>query len=191
MAETRFGPAARDVVQKLFLLGNTSVSNLEAAYESKHEQHVNGNAEGSSVIPNGVNGHNVSSVTSIGHLHALLNRLLEVGFVEPVIQNMFLSPADTYNKVERDILQESFGGSTKGAKQKDDLKLKVRNRLQAIRSDREWKGGSVKRPLNGGYINGVNGTNKRRRLSNGSSTVSSDHLYEDDGTRLEVGFSSF
>ncbi|CZR53957.1 related to DNA-directed RNA polymerase III chain RPC82 [Phialocephala subalpina] len=185
MAETRFGPAARDVVQKLFLLGNTSVSDLEAAYESKHEQHVNGNAEGSSVIPNGVNEHKASPVSSTGHLHSVLNRLLEVGFIEPVVHSMFLSPADTYNKVERGILQESFGGSTKGAKQKDDLKLRVKNQLQSIRSDREWKGKGIKRPLNGGHVNGVNGTNKRRRLSNGSSTVSSDHLYEDDGTRLE------
>lgn len=185
MVETRFGPAARDVVQKLFLLGNTSVASLEAAYESKHEQLVSGNAEGSSDVLDGVNGHSVSPVSSTGHLHSVLTRLLEVGFVEPVVQSMFLSPADTYNKVEREILQEFFGGSTKGAKQKDDLKLKVKNRLQAIRSEREWKGKGIKRPLNGGHINGVNGTNKRRRLSNGSSTVSSGHMYEDDGTRLE------
>lgn len=189
MAETRFGPAARDIVQKLFLLGHTAVADLEAAYESKHENHVNGNSEGPATATDNVNGQ--SAVGSVGQLHSVLIKLLETGFVEPVVRSMFLSPTDTYNMVEKEILRESFGGSTKGVKQKEELKLKIKYRLQAIRTEREWKGRGKKRPLNGEHTNGANGTNKRRRLSIGGSTVSSDHLFEDDGTRLDVGYSSY
>ncbi|KUJ08472.1 DNA directed RNA polymerase-like protein III subunit Rpc82 [Mollisia scopiformis] len=185
VAENRFGPAARDVVHKLFLLGHCSVSDLVTAYESKNKDHANGNAEGSSTITNDVNGQSVSPVDSIGQLHSVLIQLLDSGFVEPVVRSMFHSPEDTHSMIERQILQESFGGSTKGAKQKDELKLKIKNRMNAIRAEREWKGNAKKRPLNGEHINGINGTNKRRRLSNGSSTVSGDPLIEDDGSRLD------
>lgn len=189
IAGSRYGPAARDIVHKLFLLGHTSLSELAAAYESKNQDHVNGNTGSSSAFSNGVNGHTASPIDSVGHLHTVVNKLLETGFVEPVAQSMFRSPTDTYNMIEREILQESFGGSTKGAKQKEDLKGRVNSRFSNIKAERNWKGQAKKRHLNGDH-NGINGTNKRRRLDNGSSTDSGDHFLEDDGTRLDVGFSS-
>jgi DNA-directed RNA polymerase III subunit RPC3 len=194
IAETRFGSAAREVVHKLFLLGHTRISDLAKAFESKQKDHVNGDAEDYDATTNdtnGVNGQSTSPVTSEGHLHSVLQQLLDAGFLEPVVPSMFLSPADTYNKIEKEILRESFGGSTKGAKQKEELKLKVKHRLHDLRTKRAWKGKVKKRPLNGQHMNGINGTNKRRRLSNGDSAVSGDTPFEDDGTRLDdVGYSS-
>lgn len=190
IAETRFGHAAKDVVHKLFLLGHTSVSDLAKAYEFKQNDCVNGDTEDHDASTNGVNSQITSPVTSEAHLHSVLQQLLDAGFLEPVVRSMFLSPADTYNKIEQQVLRENFGGSTKGAKQKEELKIKVKHQLHSMRSDRAWKGKVKKRPLNGQHINGINGANKRRRLSNGSSTVSGDQLFEDDGTRLDVGYST-
>jgi DNA-directed RNA polymerase III subunit RPC3 len=187
--ESRYGVEARDVVQNLFLLGNSNVSDLTAAYESKRKTQSNGHTNGHTT-KNGANGQSKPRIISTGKLHAILERLLETGYIEIVQEGMSLSPSDTYNKIEREILQTQFGGSTKGAKQKDELKAKVQHRLRELRESREWKAKGKKRPLNGG-VNGINGANKRRRLSNGEQTVNGDFNFdedEDDETRLDVGF---
>jgi DNA-directed RNA polymerase III subunit RPC3 len=177
IVESRHGVHARDVVQNLLLLGHTKVSDLEEAYESKQKHYSYGNGNGY-VMANGTNSQSRSHVSSASQLHTILAQLLQAGLVEPVVKSMFRSPTDTYKKIEREILHESFGGSTKGVKQKEELKVKIRDRLQALRTEgREWKPHGKKRLLNGEHVNG--------------GAVNGDHFYEDDGTRLDVGFPSF
>jgi DNA-directed RNA polymerase III subunit RPC3 len=105
---------------------------------------------------------------------------------------MFQSPTDTYNKIEKEVLDKFFGGSTKGIKQKEELQNKIKERLQALRLEREWKPKEMKgkkRTPNGDLTSGLNGSNKRRRLADGAVNI--DHFYEDESTRLDVGFPSF
>ena len=187
--ESRFGVLAKDVVQSLLQLGHTKVSDLVRGFEAK-DKRINGHANGHAAANriNGVNG-NGNAITA-GQLHSVLAQLLQAGLIEPVTETMFRSPTDTYNMVEKEMLQLHYGGSTKGVKQKEELKNKIRDRLQSLRDEnRDWepKAGK-KRPRNGELSNGINGSGKRRRLSNGA--VNGDHTYEDDGTRLDVGFSS-
>jgi DNA-directed RNA polymerase III subunit RPC3 len=178
--ESRYGSAAKDVVQNLFLLGHTKVSDLEKVYDSKAKSHVNGNGA--------ANGSNEHGKVSGGQLHAVLIRLLQARVIQPVTSAMFRSPTDTYEMVEREILKNSYGGSTKGVKQKEELKIKVRTKLQELRSEgQDWHPKGKKRPLNGTQSNGVNGAHKRRRLSDGGTSVNGNHQYEDDGQRLDVG----
>lgn len=184
--ESRYGLDAKDVVQNLFLLGHTKVSDLEKVYErkakSKSKNCANSNGES-----NGDNEQDKTPKISVGQLHAILIRLLEARIIQPVVSSMFLSPTDTYEKAERELLK-TYGGSTKGVKQKDEMNSKIRERLQAIRSEgQNWQLKCKKRPLNGAQSNGVNGAAKRRRLSNGGAFVNSSSQYEDDGSRLDVG----
>lgn len=182
--ESRYGLDAKDVVQNLFLLGHTKVSDLEKVYErkakSKSKNCANSNGES-----NGDNEQDKTPKISVGQLHAILIRLLEARIIQPVVSSMFLSPTDTYEKAERELLK-TYGGSTKGVKQKDEMNSKIRERLQAIRSEgQNWQLKCKKRPLNGAQSNGVNGAAKRRRLSNGGAFVNSSSQYEDDGSRLD------
>ena len=190
LVESRFGSLAKDLVQVLFQVGHTKVSELIATYEMLHLKHNEGtglNADTNGV--NGVNGHEKLEQTS-GHLHAVLIELLQAGMIEPVKAHMFRSPTDSYAMIEREILLSDYDGNTKGNKQKDELKGKVRERLQGLREEgREWNAkGGKKRSHAADITNGVNGTGKRRRLSNGA--VNGDHYVEDDGARLDVGFPS-
>jgi DNA-directed RNA polymerase III subunit RPC3 len=174
----------------LLLLGHTKVSDLEEAYESKQKNYIHANGHGTSMV-NGTNGQSRSHVSSTGQLHTILAQLLQAGLVEPVVKSMFRSRTDTYKEIERELLHESFGGSTKGVKQKEELKVRILDRLRALRTEgREWKPHGKKRPLNSEHVNGISVSSKRRRLSNGGA-VNGDHFYDDDGTRLDVGFPSF
>ena len=191
IARSRYGDIAAEIIGNLFLSGHSTVEELVSGYKAsladvetkrKREEH----------LANGINGQSKSPVqapavrSSIGQMHGLLTELLEGGLIQPLTGKMFLSPADTYDKVAKETLQDEYGGSIKGTKQKEELKEKIRGRLLKLRSEREWKSTGKKRPLNGNHANGINGSNKRRRLSNGA--VNGDHYFEDDGARLDVGF---
>ncbi len=195
IARSRYGDLAAEVMGNLFLSGHSTVKELvsghittvaEAEAKRKREER----------LANGINGQNKLHLpvqaaphsNPTGQMHGILTELLESGLIQPLFEEMFRSPTDTYSQVEKEILQKEYGGSTKGIKQKDELKEKVRQRLQDLRSEREWKPNGKKRPLNGNHANGANGASKRRRLSNGA--VNGDHYFEDDGTRLDVGFPS-
>ncbi|RDW71403.1 hypothetical protein BP6252_07966 [Coleophoma cylindrospora] len=185
IVEERFGEQSRDVVQNLLLLGHTKVADLTAAYEAQKPTsngHSNGHSATNGVsYTNGdhVNGVHDSQVHSTGQLHAILHQLLEAGFIEPVNQIMFTSPTDLYNKVEKELLP---AGGTKGIKQKEELRLAIEGRMQALRDQRpDWRPkGNNKRPHNG---DGPNGTIKRRRLSNGA--VNGNSQYLDESIRLD------
>lgn len=194
IAEARFGPAGKEVVQTLFLLGHTSVSELEKAFESKNNDHVNGNADDPDHITNGEDAQRASAIISEAHLHSVLHDLLTAGYIEPVVRSMFLSPTDVYNNLEKDVLQ-GYGNRTTGTKQVGEVKVKVRKLLHDMRFDRAWNGKTTKRLVNGQHtngtngingINGTNGTNKRKRPLNGNSSGDTQS-FEDDGMRLDVG----
>lgn len=184
LVESRFGELAKDVIQNLLLLGHTKVSDLADAYAITSRSHSNGHGAentGTNGI-NGMNGKHKVHITSPGQLDLVLSKLLQAGFVQPVIERMFRSPTDTYNLVENVILHDNFGGQTKGTRQKEELKIKVRGQLKSWRDEgRDWK-------PSGGSKNGVNGQGKKRRLSRGEAAINGNHAFHGEGTRLDVGF---
>ncbi|TVY64230.1 DNA-directed RNA polymerase III subunit rpc3 [Lachnellula suecica] len=184
IVESRYGPRARDVVQNLFLHGHIKVSDLADAYKSPQQPAVNGKANGHPAV-NGVNGHANANVVSEVQLDVILVELLELGLIEPVVERMFRSPADTRLEVENRILRDEYNGEVKG-KTKELLQGKSKEKLEEMEAEnREWKSKVLKRPLNGVLANGVNGSSKRRRLSHSGASINGDHAYEDDGTRLD------
>lgn len=190
LVEARYGPHARDVVQNLFLLGHSKVSDLTDVYTSQQKQDINGQSNGHSAS-NGINGHVKSNRLSAGQLDRILIELLELGLVEPVVERIFRSPADAMEEITGEILRQDYNGEAKG-KAKDALQAKASNRLQKLESDGlEWRSKVLKRPASGVLTNGVNGSSKRRKLSHNDDSVNGDSAFEDDGTRLDVGSSSF
>ncbi|KAK0114398.1 RNA polymerase III subunit C82 [Cadophora gregata] len=184
--EARFGAFARDVMQNLFVMGNTKISDLAAVYESVQGARTNEKINGHAAA-NGINGHEEEHATT-GPLHTALAHLLQAGMIEPVVENMLRSPTDLYSKIEKEVEQAFYQGGTKGLKQKEEMKLKIQARIDSARTEGQsrWQMKGKKRMANGDH-NGTNGSHKRRRLSNGSSdVVNGDRLYEDDGTRLDT-----
>ena len=174
LVEDRFGGVAKDIVQNLLLLGHSNISSLEAAYESTSTVHTNGDTNNM----NGINGKSHSF--SVGQLHAVLAQLLRSAFVERVNQRMFRSPTDTHKLVERGLLRDKFGGQIKGTKQKDELKVKVREQLKSWRDEgRDWQPVGSKR-----VVNGTNGHGKKRRFP--EVAVNGKRGFQDDGFRLDV-----
>ncbi|TQS36599.1 hypothetical protein Golomagni_02944 [Golovinomyces magnicellulatus] len=187
--ESRYGAMARDVVQNLFLLGHTKISDLEEAYQSKQKQQIFKEHLNSSTSENrDTNSHRSvmqEQMCTTGQLHSVLLRLLHSGIIEEVYEHMFRSPSDTYSRIEKETLQIYFGGSTKGVKQKEELKVKVRARLQALRSDtQKWRTRVKKGTHNVEFSNGFNQMNKRRKLSD-ICTNDDGYDYKDDGSRLD------
>lgn len=187
LVEGRFGVLAKDVMQDLLYLGHSKVSDLEAAFQTRNNAHTAGGSKrhnGTNHV-NGVNGK--FHLYSVGQLHSALAKLLESGFVQPVIEQMFRSPTDTQNLVEKDMLRDKFGGQTKGTRQKEELKVQVRQKLKSWRDEgRDWK--PVACQQSGERVNGVNGEGKKRRLSRGEAPVNGNHAFRDEGLRLDVGF---
>lgn len=191
LVENRYGASAKDVVQNLFLLGHTKISDLAEAYASQQKRAGKGKSNGHTAT-NGVNGHTNPNIEAEGQLDAILIELLGVGLIEPVVKRVFRCPADVRDEFENGAIEEA-GGSVKGSvKKKAEVRGKVEYRLEKIEAeDREWKSKILNKPRNGILTNGVNGSGKKRRLSHGGGSVNGDHPYEDDGTRLDVGYSSF
>ncbi|POS83180.1 hypothetical protein EPUL_003891, partial [Erysiphe pulchra] len=188
--DSRYGAVARDVVQNLLLLGHTKISQLEGAYEMRNKQQILKNHDLTSNLENGEikgqSNYNEEYISTPGQFHSTILKLLQVGVLEEVSEHMFRSPSDTYNRIEKETLQLYFGGSTKGNKQKEELKHKVRARLQSLRSDtQKWQIIDKRKPTNGQFSNGVNRMNKRRKLTNGDVNHIDENNYEDDGTRLD------
>lgn len=181
----QFGSVATDVMEQLVLLGHAKISDIISELNKSHEAHANGNGNGINGATNGNGAHSYPS----GHLNSALIQLLEEGFIQPVGQNMFRSPTDNYNAVEKSLLQDSYGGATRGTKQKDELRSRIRVRLQELRSEvPNWKPVGYNRSSTNGHMNGS--VSKRRRLShNGSAT--NGHDFNDESNKLDVGVSTF
>ncbi|QSZ34520.1 hypothetical protein DSL72_006114 [Monilinia vaccinii-corymbosi] len=167
----QFGSVATDIMEQLVLLGHAKVSNIVAELNKSHEVQTNGNGN---AINGATNGNGIHSYSS-GQLNHTLIQLLEEGFIQPVGQNMFRSPTDSYNAVEKALLQDSYGGATRGTKQKDELRSRIRVRLQELRAEvPNWKPVGYSRHMNGSAP-------KRRRLSHNGS-VTNNHDFVDDGS---------
>jgi DNA-directed RNA polymerase III subunit RPC3 len=190
--EERYGVDARDVVQNLLLLGHTKIADLAEAYESKNKTsngHINGangnkvDGNGMNGLNNGVNGHHDDQKPVI-NLDGILARLLDDGFVEPVVESMFRSPTDSYNQAEKEAIARSDSGASKSAKATLELKRIVTNSLQKAYEERSWRHGNMKRYMTGGQPNGAD---KRRKLANGKSVAIGPGSYDEE-TKLDVGF---
>jgi DNA-directed RNA polymerase III subunit RPC3 len=182
----RYGDDARYVLVNILDFGRVRISDLhEAITEAKQKEstkapHTNG-------VSNGINGHSDNDSSSVFPLGSILAQLLDDGILEPVVANMFRSPTDTYNEVEKKIIRESYGGSIKGAKQGIEVKGRVSDTLRAIREERQiWKKGSKR--VNGDYTNGV--ADKKRKLANGQYATNGSAAELDD-PRLDVRLFNF
>jgi DNA-directed RNA polymerase III subunit RPC3 len=187
LVNDRYGTVAKDIVQNLLLLGHGRVSDLEAAYQATNNAHTNSDSmrHNDTNHLHSINGKSQS--LSVGQLHSVLTRLLQSGFVEPVMERMFRSPTDTQNVVEKEELRRNYGGQTKGTRQKEELKIKVRQQLKSWRDGgRGWQLVGSKGP--GERMNGINGQGKKRRLSRGEAAVNGNHVFQDDGLQLDVSF---
>lgn len=171
--ETRYGKEAKDVVQNLLLLGHAKVGDLVDAYQSKTKV-TNGQTNGTT---NGVNGTEGSDKFN---LDGILKRLLDDGFVEPLVKSMFKSPADTYLETERDITRSAGAAATAGAskagKTADLLKHDVERTVETARRQRSWKEGNLKRYEK----NIVPASEKRRKLANGRAAAAGPGEFESD-----------
>lgn len=167
IVQKRYGKDAKDVVQNLFLLGHAKVGDLVDAYKLK-KSHATAQ----------VNGTQASGPALPVNLDGILKRLLDDGIVEPLVTGMFRSPSDAYNEAERDILRStnSAAGGSKTGKAAMELLRDVNRTLERHREQRSWKGGSMKR-----YHNGIlPGSEKRRKLVNGSAATAGLDHFEDD-----------
>lgn len=179
----RFGSVATDIMEQLVLLGHAKVSDIIAELDKNHETHINGNGNRINGATNG----NATHSYPPGQLNHTLIQLLEEGFIQPVGQNMFRSPTDSYNVVEKTLLQDLYGGATRGTKQKEELKSRIRTRLQELRADvPNWKPLGYKASSNNGHINGA--ASKRRRLSHSGSATNGYDFVDDERNRLDVGY---
>jgi DNA-directed RNA polymerase III subunit RPC3 len=180
IVQTRYGVVARDLVLDLFLLGHSNVGELIDQYRLKRNPPANGSTHAA---------HDAQR-TSAAQLDSILCDLLEASLLETVNKSSFRSPDDTYNEVEQTLLKAEFSGATKGTKQKEQLKTMIRDKLGALRFEKEsWKPTGNKRKADGAPINGTNGSAKRRRYSNGSHAVNGNHAEEDESLSLDVGCS--
>lgn len=195
IVEERYGVDARDVVQNLLLLGHTKVADLAEAYESKNKTangHTNG-ANGATVDGHGVNGPSNGVNGTNGHhddqkpalnLDGILARLLDDGFVEPVVESMFRSPKDAYNQAEKEAISSSDSGTSKSAKATLELKRIVTGTLQKQYEERSWRHGNMKRYMPGGNPKGAD---KRRKLASGKPAALGAGSYDEE-IKLDVGF---
>lgn len=171
--EIRYGTDAKDVVQNLLLLGHAKVGDLVDAYQFKTKL-TNGQTNG---MTNGVNG---TEGRDKFNLDGILKRLLDEGFVEPLVKSMFKSPADTYLEAEKDITRSAGAAATAGAskagKTADLLKHDVERTVETARRQRSWKEGNLKRYDK----NIVPASEKRRKLANGRAAAAGPGEFETD-----------
>jgi DNA-directed RNA polymerase III subunit RPC3 len=213
--EAKYGTLAQELVHGLLLLGHTKVADLLKAYDAQkaeqarlaqlareealrqeedeeiaetHETHRNGDLNGSKES-HGNDSFPEPVTASSGQLHTALAKLFDGGFLERVVDSTFRSPADIRDELEKELARESAGG-TRSAKQKLEFANRLKHKVRDLRSEgSEWRPHSKKRPYNGDQTNGMNGSNKRRRLSGGA--VDGESHYEDDGSYIDVSFDIF
>ena len=181
IAEERFGSVAAEIMGQLVLLGHAKISDIIAELNKNHEPHANGNSNETNGATNGNGVHSYPS----GQLNHTLIQLLEEGFIQPVGQNMFRSPTDSYNAVEKALLQDSYGGATRGTKQKDELRMRIRGQLQELRAQvPNWKPVGYNRSSTNGHTNDI--ASKRRRLSHSGGATNGYDFGDDESSKLDV-----
>lgn len=173
MVESSYGPAAKDVMQSLLLLGQTRVSDLKAAYEEKIKRSADA-ALAIKADADMVNGEGpptpkkpTIAVKSAAQLNSIICRLAEAELVDVVHGLTFVSPDDIYKDVEERVTRVKFPGGVKGGKGKAEFEeavamelCKVRRESKSLKRKLEDSGASAakrRKLLNGAGVNGVNG----------------------------------
>ncbi|KAK0704767.1 RNA polymerase III subunit RPC82-domain-containing protein [Lasiosphaeris hirsuta] len=182
MVDTSLSPSAKDVMQSLLLSGQTRVSDLVAAYQSKIDYANNAaklvkHEEDDWPELNGANGDVQvvkkpdTSISSTGQLNSVLCRLVEAELIEVVHKKTFLSPQDILRDVEKETLDKDFPAGVKGGKGKIEYQEKVAEGLRKVRDESK----SLKRKLE------QNGTAaKRRKLFSGVGISNGNSAYEEE-----------
>ena len=174
MVESAYGPAVKDVMQSLLLLGQTRVSDLKAAYEGKIRRSTEA-AQHASLDADMVDGEAppvakkpTLPVKSVAQLNSIICRLAEAELVDVVHGLTLVSPEDVYKDVEERVTRVKFPGGVKGGKGKAEFEeavamelCKVRRESKSLKRKLEDSGPAAKRRklLNGAGANGVNGVN--------------------------------
>ncbi|KAL2257980.1 hypothetical protein VTK26DRAFT_8886 [Humicola hyalothermophila] len=169
MVDTSFGAPAKDVMQSLFLSGQTRISDLVAAYQEKIDQAnktaaLTGDVDEAGAETNGVNGESQGGkkdgplVKSTAHLNSIICRLVEAELIDVVHPRTFESPQDVLKTVEKEVMDKYFPSGVKGNKAKIELQEKIAEGLRKVRDESK----SLKRKLeqNGSAA-------KRRKLFSG------------------------
>lgn len=178
--EHQHNSAAKDVVNRLQCLGQTRVSDLQAAYRTKIDN-LDRMAEELPRDPFASEDEDRSQtekaldVKSVGHLDTILCDLIRADLVEVVTTDSFATPADLHLEVERMIKKKHYPQEIK-AKQREEFEELVATRLREIRDLPKM----LKRSLE---ANGV-GRSKIRKLMNGDIT---NGYHESDTETLDVG----
>lgn len=172
MVRSQLGNTAAEVMQCLLYLGHSTVEDVVKTYRSRHQPQENGAAEdGTEHLTNG----HTDGIKTTDQLHTVIVRLLEAGYVHPIVPRMLQSPADVREELEKQILRERYDGSVKGPKQVVELRRAVVEKLLEQRSEgEEWQQRGAKRTVNGDHYDGGE---KRRKLQNGAG-VNGDHTAE-------------
>ncbi|AEO71072.1 uncharacterized protein THITE_2123067 [Thermothielavioides terrestris NRRL 8126] len=182
MIDTSFGPAAKDVMQSLLLAGQTRISDLVAAYQSKIEQEnqaaaLNGANDDLAPEANGVHGDHQPPkkagplVKSAAHLNSIICRLVEAELIDVVHAKTFESPSDVLKIVEKEVMDKHFPSGVKGNKAKIELQERIAQGLRKVRAESK----SLKRKLeqNGSAA-------KRRRLLTGIGMTNGANGFHDE-----------
>ena len=179
------GPPAKDVMQNLFILGQTRLGDLVDAYQGKIDSVVKaaGAANvfaddeeakpetngGVSAVPNGTNGESSHPkrrddlvIKSTAHLNSVICNLVKADLVEVLHRRTFQSPEDTYKEICDEVEKKHFPLGVKGGKGKQEYEDRVAEYLRKVRGDSK----TLKRRLE---QNGA-GSAKRRKLLNGHGT---------------------
>ena len=188
MVESSMGPPAKDVMQNLFILGQTRLGDLVDAYQGNIDSVANaaGAADvfadeeeakpetngGDGPVPNGTNGTNGESshpkrrddlvIKSTAHLNSVICNLVKADLVEVLHRRTFQSPEDTYKEICDEVEKKHFPLGVKGGKGKQEYEDRVAEYLRKVRGDSK----TLKRRLE---QNGT-GSAKRRKLFNGHGT---------------------
>ncbi|KAF1966443.1 DNA directed RNA polymeras-like protein III subunit Rpc82 [Bimuria novae-zelandiae CBS 107.79] len=194
--EERFDKKTANVVSNLLTLGHSSVADLREAYFASYkgeEGAVNGTKVNGSV--NGVNGNGDTSKTNGTHreqdeetlgspdeLYAIIQTLMEHGWVIQVAEAQYLSAEDMHNVARQQALNDRWGGAVPtGIKDKDMLAHLIRENKRRMRD--AWlevpQFSSRKRKADDFDY----GSNKRTKLNGGGqygSTGGSESSAEDD-----------
>ncbi|KAB5585440.1 RNA polymerase III subunit RPC82-domain-containing protein [Coniochaeta sp. 2T2.1] len=173
MVESAYGPAVKDVMQSLLLLGQTRVLDLKAAYEDKMKQSADAAQLANSDFDMNQDSQAPKKPTlpvkSVAHLNSIICRLAEAELVDVVHNLTFTSPEDIQKDVEERVTRVKFPGGVKGGKGKMEFDeavamelCKIRRESKTLKRKLEESGASIakrRKLINGGGVNGVNGVN--------------------------------
>ena len=193
MIDTSFGPAAKDVMQSLLLLGQARISDLATAYRGKIGSGAKGKASGDRndgsdiemTQANGTASHSDKKpdhvIKSTSQLNSVICRLVEADLIEVLHPRIFLTPNDIYKIVEENVIRTYFPAGVKGAKGKQEFTAKLSEELRKVRGESKV----LKRKLE---QTGSSAAKKRRLLTGSMANGNGTHDEDDNmDPALDVG----